>query len=123
MEIFLEKIQNLLNWKKDKTPKQDVDYEFYHIKDSTLTGIRLLKSPYRGITYYYGVVKMTELGDIAQMQFDYRILEPGTHTTEGLQKDSDFVKLIGDILTELIITEQAKNGQTREGDFEEPHIF
>ena len=123
MEVFWKILQFFKNLKKQKTPKIGVDYEFYHIEESTLTGIRLLKGKFRGVAYYYGVVKVVEEMQIAKLSFEFRILESGNHTDEGLQSSAEFVTIIGDILSELLITEQAKNEQIGNGDFEEPNIF
>jgi hypothetical protein len=113
METFWEKIQFWKRWIKPKTPKEGVDYEFYHIENSDLTGIKLLKGDYRGITYYYGTVKLIEQGALANLKFEFKVLDSGTHDEEALQTDEKFVTILGDILTELIISESAKNEQTR----------
>ena len=114
MEALWEK---LLFWKKNKTPKKGVDYEFYNLPESDLTGIRLLKGDYREVIYLYGRVGIEEKGAIAALQFDYKILESGNHTEESLQSDDKFVTIIGDILRELLI-----NGQTRTIDTEESDL-
>ena len=108
---------------KKKPPKNGVDYEFYNITGSTLTGIRLLKGKFSGVAYYYGVVKVVEDLDIAKLTFEFKIMECGNHSEESLHNSAEFVTMIGDILTELIITEQAKNEQIGDSDFEEPNIF
>lgn len=101
--------RNLLTWfSNNKTPKKGKDYEFFNVTDSDLTGIRLLKGDYREVIYLYGRVGIEEKGEIAALQFDYKIVNPGNHTEESLQSDDKFVTIIGDILRELLI-----NGQTR----------
>jgi len=112
METFWEKIQFWKNWMKPKTPKEGVDYEFYNITNSDLTGIRLLKGSYRGVTYYYGVVKLIEQGMLANLKFEFKVIDSGTHDEDSLQSDEKFVTILGDILTELIISEKATNEQT-----------
>jgi hypothetical protein len=97
---------------KPKTPKEGVDYEFYNITNSDLTGIRLLKGSYRGVTYYYGVVKLIEQGMLANLKFEFKVIDSGTHDEDSLQSDEKFVTILGDILTELIISEKATNEQT-----------
>ena len=114
METLWEK---LLFWKKNKTPKLGVDYQFHHFENSDLTGIRLLKGDYREVVYFYGRVGIEEQGELASLKFDYEIHEPGNHTVESLQSDEKFVILIGDILKELLI-----NGQTRTINPEESHL-
>ena len=125
MEAFWKLLQDLKNLitPKKKPPKNGVNYEFYHIENSTLTGIRLLKGKFSGVAYYYGVVKMMEDFGVAKLSFEFKIMECGKHSEESLHKSDEFVTMIGDILTELIITEQAKNEQIGDSDFEEPNIF
>ena len=123
MEAFWKKFQFWKNWTKPKTPEEGVDYEFYHIEDSDLTGIKLLKGSYREVTYYYGTVKMQDQGALATLSFEYRILKPGNHTEESLQIDDDFVKLLGDILTEIIINESAQHEQIRKDHSEEFDLY
>lgn len=123
METFWEKIQFWKNWTKPKTPKEGVDYEFYHIEESDLTGIKLLKGIYRGITYYYGTVKLIEQGALANLKFEFKVLNSGTHTEEALQSDEKFVTILGDILTELIISQSATYEQTRNNNTEESDLY
>jgi hypothetical protein len=94
--------------KKPVAPKINLDYQFYNLPESDLTGIRLLTGDYRGVIYLYGGVSIEEKGVVAALQFDYNVINPGNHTKESLQSDDEFVTIIGDILRELLI-----NGQTR----------
>jgi hypothetical protein len=94
--------------KKPVAPKINLDYQFYNLPESDLTGIRLLTGEYRGVIYLYGGVSIEEKGVVAALQFDYNVINPGNHTKESLQSDDEFVTIIGDILRELLI-----NGQTR----------
>jgi hypothetical protein len=103
--------------KRNKVPKKGIDYEFYNLPESDLTGIRLLKGKYCGVIYLYGRVGIEEKGVVAALQFDYNVINPGNHTVEGLQSDDEFVTIIGDILRELLI-----NGQTRTIDTEESDL-
>jgi hypothetical protein len=94
--------------KKPVAPKINLDYQFYNLPESDLTGIRLLTGDYRGVIYLYGGVSIEEKGVVAALQFDYNVINPGNYTKESLQSDDEFVTIIGDILRELLI-----NGQTR----------
>lgn len=123
MEAFWKKILFWKNWTKPKTPKEGVDYEFYNIEESDLTGIKLLKGSYREVTYYYGTVSMKEQGALATLSFEYRILNPNNYTEEELQNDSKFVTLLGDILTEIIISESAYHEQIRKDHSEEFDLY
>lgn len=123
MEAFWKMLQFWKIWTKPKTPKEGVDYDFYHIEESDLTGIKLLKNSYREVTYYYGTVSMKEQGALATLSFEYRILNPGNYTIESLQNDEKFVKLLGDILMEIIINQSAEHEQIRKNDSEEFDLY
>lgn len=123
MEAFWKKILFWKNWTKPKTPEEGVDYEFQPIDDSDLIGIKLLKNPYQDIFYYYGTVKMQEQGALASLYFEYRLLNVDSDKEQSLQNDEKFVKLLGDILTEIIIKETAYNEQARKNNTEEFDIL
>lgn len=109
----------LLFWKKPKKPKLGVDYEFHYIPESDYTGIKLLKGKYSGVTYYYGTVKFEELGDYLNLKFECKIIDSGNYTEQDLNSDSKFVTIIGDILREILLEEEAKYESYRENDTEE----
>jgi len=111
--------EKLLFWKKPKRPKLDADYEFFYIDESDYTAIRLLNNEYAGVTYYYGTVSLQEIQDTLSVKFEYRIIDSGKYTEESLNSDSNFVKIIGDILTEILIEEEAKHESDRKDDTEE----
>lgn len=115
MEALWDK---LLFWKKPKPPELGKDYEFYHIEESDYTGIKLLKGKYQGITYYYGTVNIQEQGEFANLKFEYRLIDSGNYTEHQLNSDSKFVKIIGDILREILLTEEARYAD-RKDDIEE----
>lgn len=106
-----------------KTPLEGVDFDFHKIQDSDLTGIKLLKGKYRDITYYYGVVKIQEQGELATVNFEFKVLESTIYTEEQLQKDTEFVTLLGEILTEIIINQSVKHDTTRNDDTEEFNLL
>lgn len=102
-------------WKK-KPLTEGVDYEFYHVENSTLTGIRLLKGEYKDICYYYGQVKVQEHGEVATLNFDFKSLYSPVLTDEQLQSEEKFVTLIGDILMQILIDKVATHEQIRKDD-------
>jgi hypothetical protein len=109
----------LLFWKKSKKSRLGIDYEFYHIDETDYTGIRLLKGEYGGIIYYYGTVSFEELSDFLNIKFEYKVIDSGEYTEEHLHSDSKFVKIIGDILREILLEEEAKHESHRNNDTEE----
>lgn len=102
----METLWALLNpWKKPKKFKVDQDFRFYDFEESDLTGIEILTGKYAGILYYYTGAGITEEGLGARLKFGYQIVKPGQHDRKLLEDDADFVTIIGDILTEIILTE------------------
>lgn len=110
--------EKLLFWKRQKKLKLNIDYEIYNFPDSDLSGIRLLKGKYRGVIYYYGVVKFSELSsmELGRLSFEFRIVESSTFTDEQLYSDDKFVIMLGDILAEMIVNETTGKNNIEEFD-------
>lgn len=119
MEALWQKLQF---WKKQKTPKEGVDYKLYNFPDSDVTGVHLLKGEYRNVIYCYGKVKFIEEGYLARLSFSFEIIEPGEYDIETLKNDEKFVTIMGDILSHLILTEPVYNESIRTNDTEESDL-
>lgn len=109
MEILWEKIQF---WKKPKMLKEGKDFVFLTFKDSDITGIEIIDGAYKGVVYHYHKVRVLEEGEVARLQFGYTIVSPGEYDIDVLNSDEEFVTIMGDILTQLIMSE-SKDEQTR----------
>ena len=118
-----ERIAYLLPWNqpKMKTYKEKIDYKFVDFKDSDLTGIGLLLENYKGVLYHYHKARVVQEGELAKLQFGFTIVHPGEHDIDDLTKDEELHTIMGDILTELIMTNKY-NEQTRTDDSQEPDI-
>jgi predicted choloylglycine hydrolase len=90
---------------KSKKFKIGEDFQFYNFADTNLTGIVLRKGEYAGVVYYYTYAGLNEEGLGARLKFGYQIVQAGEFNRYLLEKDEKFVTLMGDILTELILTE------------------
>ena len=108
METLWEK---LLFWKKQKMLKEGIDYNFFDLENSDITGIELLTNEYKGVKYHYQVARVLKEGEIAKLQFAYTIIHPGEHDIDDLTTDDNFHTIMGDILTTLL--ETRANEQTR----------
>ena len=95
METLWEKI---LWWKKPKK----TEYKFYN-HDKDFTSIEITSGPYSGVIYSYGKVKLDQESVIPQLKFSFMVMNSGNFELEALEKDQDFVKIMDDILTEIII--------------------
>lgn len=105
MAAFWEKVQF---WKpKKKTP----EYRFQNAPMDDSTWVEITSGYYTGVIYAYGTVKFSDEFGVPKLSFGYTILHSGQHDLEVLKYDQDFVIVIGDILTELIM--DGKNESTR----------
>lgn len=111
MEALWDKIAF---WKKPKKFEPGVDYEFHDFEDSDLTGIRIIQGPYAGVLYYYTGASVAEEGLGAVFKFGYQVVDSGNHTRKDLDSDENFVTMMGDILTTIILMD---------GQFESPRTF
>ena len=80
-----------------------IDYGRYGV------GIEILHGKYKGVVYTYGEVKFEELDGSGVLHIEFDIITPGKYDPLKLRSDSDFIVIIGDILTGIII-KQGANG-------------
>lgn len=92
--------------------KEEVDYVFIQFKDSEITGINLIDGKYKDVVYHYHKVRVVEEGVIARLQFGYTIVSPGNFDIDDLNSDEEFVTIMGDILSQILVS-KAKDEQTR----------
>jgi hypothetical protein len=71
------------------------------------------------VIYSYGTVKFSDEFGMPKLNFNYNIIHSGNHNKEVLQNDQDFVIIMGDILTDIIIN----NEPTRNNDPQEPDLY
>jgi hypothetical protein len=111
MEAFWDRIRF---WNKKKTPK----YKFENFEDA-VTVIEITSGKYSGVVYTYGRVKFSDEFGMPKLSFGYNIIHPGTHTLDQLQDDQEYVTIMGDILTELIIkNESSRKNYSEESDLQ-----
>lgn len=105
MKSLMETLWAKLAFWKTKPLKEGVDFVFHDFEDSDLTGIVILKGDYAGVVYYYTNANIAEEGMIARLKFGYQIVNSNEYGRDYLEKDEKFVTMIGDILTQIILTE------------------
>jgi hypothetical protein len=71
--------------------------------------IKLTEGDFSGIIYSYGKVGFIEEDDMMKLQFEFNVHESSGHDFEGLKSNTDFTTHIGDILTDMIVEQIAKN--------------
>jgi hypothetical protein len=111
--------ENLQFWKK-KVLKENTDYRFIDFDNTDITGIEILKGDFAGVVYHYGKARVQEEGEFARLQFGYTLVNPGKHDNDELQNNEEFVNMMGDILTQILLKQT--NESTRTLNIEEPDI-
>lgn len=96
MVAFLKKLQF---WKTVKK----TEYRFQQSPYDDATWVEITSGEYSGVVHSYGQVKFSEEYGMPKLSFGYTIISSGKYDVEALQSDQNFVTLIGDILTEIII--------------------
>ena len=113
MEALWEKI---LFW---KTPKRKTPEYHYIDAGEYSTWVQITSGVYSGVVLSYGTVQFEPQMIVPILKFDYSIIHPGNHDFELLKTDQEFVTIIGDILTDIII----KNEPTRSDNPEELNVL
>lgn len=93
-------------------------YRFKQSPHDNATWVEITTGKYTGVVLSYGMVRFAMEFNIPKLNFSYNILYSGEHDRDLLQNDQEFVTIMGDILSEIII----ENEPTRTNDFEEPDL-
>jgi hypothetical protein len=117
IKAFLAKIKI-----QPKSPKKKfnefIDYEFIYLPDEESTAVELTSGAFSSVIFQYFNVKLLEEGENPKLKFQYDIIDSGTHDMDDLKNSQEFVTILGDLLTELIID----NEQTRTDNPKEPDL-
>jgi hypothetical protein len=107
METLWKKLQF---WKKKPMNPEDYiegkHFRFVDSDDGKFTGIHLLLDNYVDVLYHYYGARVVEDNGIAKLQFAYNIVSPGKHDIDDLSKDEEFSKIMGDILSKILMEKQ-----------------
>jgi hypothetical protein len=98
--------------------EENVDYAFVDFDGSEITGISILRGTFSGVIYHYHKVRVVEEMGVAKLQFGYTIVHSGKHDMDDLNNNSEFITMMGDLLT-FILTKKAEDEQTRTNNSEE----
>lgn len=101
-------------WKKPMKPQ----YRFQHSPYDDATWVEITDGKYKSVVFSFGMVKFQNDFGMPKLSFNYNILHSGEYDLDTLQNSEEFVTLIGDILTDIII----ENEPTRTDDTEEPDL-
>ena len=101
-------------WKKPRMLKEFKDYRLFDYETADgrqATGIEILQGEYEGVLYHYQEARMIEENGLGKLQFGYSLIHPGKHTLTELHEDANFVTIMGEILTEVLM-KKLDNEQT-----------
>jgi hypothetical protein len=119
MGILWEKLQF---WKKRPMRyKEGEHFNFINSPDDTATAIQLLIPNYEDVVYQYHQARVANEGSIPKLQFGYTIFYSGKHDIDVLNSSNEFVTIMGDILSQLIIDKE--NYEIRDNNSEEPNLL
>lgn len=99
--------------KKPRLP----EYRFQNAPQGDSTWVEITSGEYSGVIYSYGTVKFSDEFDMPKLKFNFAVLYSGNHSASDLQTDQNFITIIGDILTDIIINnEPTRNDNSQESD-------
>lgn len=102
-------------WKKPKK----IEYRFQNSSYDDATWVEITAGKYKSVVFSYGMVKFQNDLGMPKLSFDYTVLYSGEHDKDTLYNDNEFVTIIGDILTEIIIeNEPTRTDNTEEFDLQ-----
>jgi hypothetical protein len=92
----------------DTTILEGRDYEFVEKPDSPMYSVRLLRGPWAGIVYTYGVVTLHEDHALDRLHVTYQFTLEENPEGREIYTSSEFKNYIGQILTSIM----EKDGKT-----------
>jgi hypothetical protein len=87
-----------------------IDYDLIPSDDGKTTGVGIKTGKYAGVLYHYGYAQIIEEEEVARLKYDYTIIHEGRHSFDDLQNDQEFLDILGDILTEILLS-KVENGE------------
>lgn len=112
----------IMFWKKPKMPKHNVDYVLIDSDEGDITGVGIKTGKFAGVLYHYGKARINEEGELARLQFSYTIVSSPTIPIDDLIIDEEFHTFIGDILTDILMSQENRYEEIRNDDSEEPAV-
>lgn len=106
-------------WEKMFQKKKLPKYKFQNSPWDESTWVEITEGKYSSVVFSYGMVRFSWELDIPKLKFSYNILHSGNHDLDLLKNDQEFVTIMGDILTEVIITnESTRTNNPQESDLQ-----
>ena len=106
-------------WKKRKMLKHNIDYVLIDSDERDITGVGIKTGRFAGVLYHYGKARINEEGEFARLQFSYTIVSSPTIPIDDLIIDEEFHTFIGDILTDILMSNENNYEKIRNDNSEE----
>lgn len=119
--FWKELLKIMMFWKKPENLEEEKDYRFVEVGND-LIAVEIITGKFSGIIYSYGKVKFEQRGAIAVLNFDFNFIDTGDFSIESLTGDQELINIMGDILTEVLISQKEFNEKTRRNDTKESDI-
>ena len=100
-------------------PKHNVDYVLIDSDEGDITGVGIKTGKFAGVLYHYGKARINEEGELARLQFSYTIISSPTIPIDDLIIDEEFHTFIGDILTDILMSNENNYEKIRNDNSEE----
>lgn len=94
-------------WKKTlKSFKEGKDFNYVDLPEYGVTGVELLNGKYQGVIYNYHQARIVPQGELAKLEFGYTIINSGSNDIDELQNDTEFVNIMGELLSKILIDKE-----------------
>jgi uncharacterized protein YxeA len=103
---------------KNQKLEEEKDYRFVEIGNDII-GVELLTGDFSGVIYHYGMVKFEEQGEGAVLNFNFTIIDTAGRYLEDLNNNQELFKIMGDILTDVLISQKGFDEKNRRDNTEE----
>jgi hypothetical protein len=100
-------------------PQHSIDYVLLDSDDKAKTAVGIQTGRFAGVLYHYGNARIEEEENFARMVFSYTIISTPKMPVEELMQDHEFQTFIGDILTDILMSQVEANEKARDYDSEE----
>jgi hypothetical protein len=103
-------------WLSRNKPILNRDYTIENIEDAFFI-VKIVKGKFNGTTYKYDKVSIDQSSYLPKLSFHYTVIS-SHQSLDYLQNSEDFVIIMGDILSDLVIRNE---DAFRKYDYQEPH--
>lgn len=90
-----------------KSFREGIDFDYVDVPEQGVTAIKLLNGNYENVIYHYHQARVVPEGEAARLEFGYTIIDPGNNDIDDLQNDSNFVNIMGELLSKILMDKES----------------